>query len=299
MINNIDNSLKIPGIYKINYDNGKIYIGQALNIWVRANEHNQKNKQVCDQALKKHSATIEILEKVMDITQLDIIESKWIKYYDATNKNIGYNILKDGNASCKNGVENCNAVFNKEQLDEIVDLLINNTKLSYKDIASIYNVNKDTILKISKGYTYYNPKLSYPLREYNHDSNIKDEIDDYFKNTQELLQLKDDLYYRWDLTIENDLIKKYNIPLKILRDINQGRIFQDIGNYKYPIRGKNIRNNNNFSQTDILNILNDLKNTSKSMTEIGLKYNIHRDSVSKINKGYSYIIKDYQYPARN
>ena len=161
----------------------------------------------------------------MDITQLDIIESKWIKYYDATNKNIGYNILKDGNASCKNGVENCNAVFNKEQLDEIVDLLINNTKLSYKDIASIYNVNKDTILKISKGYTYYNPKLSYPLREYNHDSNIKDEIDDYFKNTQELLQLKDDLYYRWDLTIENDLIKKYNIPLKILRDINQGRIF--------------------------------------------------------------------------
>ena len=60
MITNISDKLKVCGIYKINYDNGKIYIGQALSIWSRANEHNSKNIQPCDKALKKHQATIEI-----------------------------------------------------------------------------------------------------------------------------------------------------------------------------------------------------------------------------------------------
>ena len=44
MINNISNELKKCGIYKINYSNGKIYIGQALSVWKRAHEHNEKNK---------------------------------------------------------------------------------------------------------------------------------------------------------------------------------------------------------------------------------------------------------------
>ena len=35
--------------------------------------------------------------------------------------------------------------------------------------------------------------------------------------------LKEDLLYRWDLKIEPDLQKKYNLPLAILRDINNGR----------------------------------------------------------------------------
>lgn len=298
MITNINDDLKVCGIYKINYDNGKIYIGQALSIWSRVNEHNSKNIQMCDKALKKHSATVEILEIVSDILLLDEIESKWINYYNATNKEIGYNILKDGNVSGKRGIDNCNAIFNQTQLDEIIDLLINNTKLSYKDIAKLYGVSQDTILRISLGYSYFNSNLYYPLRKNNHDAARKDEVLDYFENEEKLLELKEDLCYRWDLKIENDLVEKYNIPLKILRKINQGDIFQDIGNYKYPIRNKNVRNNHNFTTNDVINILTDLRNTSQSMSDIGVKYNIHRNTVSKINKGESYIIKNYDYPAR-
>jgi hypothetical protein len=160
------------------------------------------------------------LEVVNDILLLDEIENKWIDYYNATDRSIGYNILKEGNASNKRGVNNCNAIFNQEQIDEIVNLLLNNTKLSYKDIGMKYGVSQDTILRISQGYTYFNPSLSYPLRHYNHDSNKKDEVFDYFKDENELLQLKDDLLYRWDLEIENDLTKKYHIPLKVIRSIN-------------------------------------------------------------------------------
>jgi len=35
------------------------------------------------------------------------------------------------------------------------------------------------------------------------------------------------------------------------------------------------------------------------MTDIGKKYkNLHRDTISKINKGKTYIIEGYDYPAR-
>jgi hypothetical protein len=95
------------------------------------------------------------------------------------------------------------------------------------------------------------------------------------------------------------LIKKYNIPLKILREINQGKKFSNYGKYNYPIRTKNIRNIYNLSQLDILNILNDLRYTNMTMIDIGKKYNnLHRDTISKINKGKTYIIKNYDYPAR-
>lgn len=299
MIINITNQLKVPGIYKLTYDNGKIYIGQAISIWTRAHEHNNKNRYPCDKALKKHEAYIEILEIVTDITQLDTIEAKWISKYDATNKKIGYNILSEGNASGKSGIANCNAAFNAEEIQEIYDLLLNHTELSYIDIANRYGVSQDTILKICKGYTYYNTNLVYPLREHNHDANKKNELSDYFDNEEDIYLLKEDLRYRWDLNIEPDLIQKYNLPVKVLRDINQGRKFQNYGEYSYPIRQKNIRNNNNFTYDIVLKILFDLRYSKLPNTKIAEKYNIHRDTVAAINSGKTYYIKDYDYPARD
>ena len=297
MINNISNELKKCGIYKINYSNGKIYIGQALSVWKRAHEHNEKNKYPCDLALKKYDATIEILEEVEDVLILDDRETYWINFFDATNKEKGYNICQDGNASGKRGSKNLNASLSEEQLQNVINLLINRTDLSYSDIAEMYNVSPMTIFNISNGYRYFNSNLIYPLRENNHDS-IKKTLEDYFENEEELIALKEDLLYRWDLSIEEDIPKKYNIPLKIVIEINLGEKFKEIGNFEYPIRKKNIRNNKNFSIDDIYNILSDLQNTRKSMDVIGQQYGIHRSLVSKINRGQAYIIKNFSYPAR-
>ena len=299
MIINITDQLKVPGVYKLTYDNGKIYIGQAVSIWSRAHEHNSKNRYPCDKALKKHEASIEILEVVQDVTQLDEVESKWICQYNATNKEIGYNILSECNASGKSGTDNCNAAFNKEVIQQIYDLLLNHTELSYIDIANKYNVSQDTILKISKGYTYYNAELCYPLRKQNHDANKKNDLSDYFDNEEDIYLLKDDLKYRWDLSIENDLSQKYNLPIRVLRDINHGRKFQNYGEYTYPIRQKNIRNNNNFTYDTVLKILFDLRYTNLPAIKLAEKYGIHRNTIAAINTGQTYYIKDYDYPARN
>lgn len=299
MITNIkDIPNNIAGIYKIIYDNNKVYIGQALNIKNRALEHNNKSKELCDIALKKHDAIIEILQEISDIDLLDCVESFYINKYNATNREYGYNILKYGNASGKRGIDNCNAMLNQQQLNEVIDLLLNHHEISCKDIAKKYNVNEATIYRISYGQSYINPSLKYPLRENIHSFSEKNKIEDYFQSQEDLLSLKDDLLYRWDLSIEIDLVKKYNIPLKIIREINQGKKFSNTGTYNYPIRKNNIRNNNNFTLQDIINILDDLRNTKMSMTEIGNKYHINRSTVSKINNGLTYIIKNYNYPAR-
>lgn len=298
IININDLPENISGIYKIVYDNNKIYIGQSQNIKKRAQEHNYKNKQPCDKALKKHSAILEILQTNILPEQLDLIETYWINKFEATNRDKGYNILREGNASKKKGIENPNSIFSQEQLNEIIDLLLNHTEYSYEDIAKKYKVSKSNIYKISKGYTYNQPNLKYPLRNNNHDSIKKNSIKDYNLTEQDIISIKDDLKYRWDLTIEKDFIKKYNLPLRIIRDINNGRKFENIGKYTYPIREKNIRNNHNFTQQDIINILDLLRNTKISMSEIGEKYHITRKTVSFINIGKIYIIKDYQYPSR-
>lgn len=299
MIINIDNSLKTSGIYKITYDNGKVYIGQSINIKLRALEHNTKAQQVCDKALKKHEATIEILEEIEDLNQLDCAEAKWIKYYDACNKDKGYNILKNGDASNQKGINNPNAVFDENTLQEVITMLKERPDLSLIDIGKKFNVQQGTILNINQGHSYYNPELSYPIRPYQSKTCLKkDNIKDYFKSMEKLISLKEDLKYRWDLSIETDLVKLYNLPVKIIRDINLGRKFAEYGEYTYPIRKQNVRNYNNFNFNDILNILADLKYTSLTKTQIGEKYGISRTTVAKINLGQTYFIKGYNYPAR-
>lgn len=304
-----DTPANVSGIYKINYPNGKVYIGQAQNIRARIMEHNQRAAcidstrkiQLCDLALRKYNYIIneyEILEEVQDLSLLDERENYWTQFYDATNREKGYNLLDKGNVSGRRGVDNANAVFNQQELNEIIDLLLFHTELSCLDIAKRYKVDPSTIYRINNGQSYVNAELSYPLRRYNHDSARKNDIQDYFSEEAIILLLKEDLLYRWDLSLENDLTKKYNIPIRVLRDINNGRKFENIGNFTYPIRGKNIRNNNNFTQEDILHILNDLRNTSLSQTYLAEKYNIHRNTIAKINQGQTYPIKDYDYPAR-
>ena len=298
MITNLKDIPKnVSGIYKIEYDNGKIYIGQAMNCYARALEHNSKNKYPCDQALKKHDAIFTILEQNINIQDLDKKEKEYIEFYDSTNKEKGYNILEGGNVSGKRGIENCNAAFNQNQLEQIINLLINNTDMSLIDIANKFGVTQSTILKISRGYSYRQENLTYPLRSNNHESIKKDNVNDYFSNIQDLIDLKNDLLYRWDLTVDT-IAQIYHIPIRIIRDINNGRKFAEYGNFTYPIRSKNIRNNKQLTIKDVENILFLLQNTEKSMEEIGKMYQLHRDTISKINQGKTYLIKDFSYPAR-
>ena len=299
------------GIYLIEYPNGKIYIGQSQNIHLRILEHNsrarvghrgdKKELQLCDKKIKQYfenGVTKYIVLEECSINELDSKEDYWISYYDALNKEKGYNFLDKGDVSGRRGIDNSNASITENQLKVIIDLLSNSYELSYQNIADKVGTSLGVVQRINWGKSYVNPNLQYPLRKPNTHFSTRKTVEDYFVDKNKLIELKEDLKWSWWLSIEKDLVNKYNIPLNIMHDINTGKKFKNIGEYSYPIRNKNIRNKNNLSKEDIEELLFLLRTTNISMTELGKKFNFSRATVSNINRGIVYPIKDYNYPAR-
>lgn len=298
----------IIGIYKLNFPNGKSYIGQSVNIKKRVQEHNQRARkidsdreiQVCEKAIRKYGEidTFIILEEGLDKEQLDKKEKYWISYYNTTNKNFGYNLLDYGDVSGRRDFDHYNSSVSEELLEEIILTILNNPKKSLKQIGIEYGLSQNIMVKINQGRGYINQKYQYPLRDSSLKDYAKKDFEDYFETEKDILILKDAILYNWWLSLEEDIPKQFNLPKKIVRGINHGILFSEYGDYSYPIRGKNVRPNG-LTKADIENILDQLKNTSLSMTAIGKQYNRGRDFISNVNQGKSLPIKDYKYPARS
>ena len=105
----------VSGIYKIDYPNGKSYIGLSRDIKRRMTEHNSFNKakMPCDLAIKYYGKIeeIEILEYCDDETLLEEKERYWIKYYDTINPEKGYNLTEGGDGSGRSNEDSYRAVF--------------------------------------------------------------------------------------------------------------------------------------------------------------------------------------------
>jgi group I intron endonuclease len=96
--------MKITGVYKIeNKINGKVYIGQSIDITRRWKEHCRPNKILNEKtklsrAFKKYGVenfTFEVLE-TCPIESLYELELKYMTHYQSFKKKIGYNIVEGG-----------------------------------------------------------------------------------------------------------------------------------------------------------------------------------------------------------
>lgn len=156
------------GIYKItNLINNKVYIGQSQHIEIRWKAHRsrpfQKNAQQYNsplyQAIRKYGLknfSFEVVEECQ-IDQLNQKEQYWIKYYNSSNKQFGYNLTEGGQTCTFHKL-------NKKEVKEIQSLLINST-LSQEEIAYKYNINQRSISYINTGSTWLDSNLNYPLRK--------------------------------------------------------------------------------------------------------------------------------------
>lgn len=93
-----------------------------------------------------------------------------------------------------------------------------------------------------------------------------------------------------------EIAKKYNTTAKIVADINHG-ITHIQSNISYPIRIRKGRTGG----IDInirLNIINDLKYTNLSYTQLAQKYNVSKGMIGHINYGRYNPIEDIDYPIR-
>lgn len=158
------------GIYKIeNKINGKIYIGQSLNIEERwkahkvagqNNNHKYKNYPLYKDMHKYKLNNFEflIIEKCLK-EELDEKEIYWIQYYDSFYN--GYNQTKGGAANFAHPMQ----VPPDKLLNIIYDL--KNTNLTTIQLGEKYSVSKDTISSINTGKSWFDEKIEYPIRKNN------------------------------------------------------------------------------------------------------------------------------------
>lgn len=174
------------GIYKItNTINGKIYIGQSINIQRRWNQ--EKNKafnqndpaynQLLSQAFRKYGIenfTFEVVEK-LSAEALNEREEYWINYFNSKAPN-GYNAQSGGRyVYAPNPL--ASSVLALDEVGEIKELL-QTTDLPMSKIAEEYKVGLSTINDIAKGRTWFDKTLSYPLRA---SLNFNKEVGQYSK----------------------------------------------------------------------------------------------------------------------
>ena len=155
---------RLSGIYKItNKITQKVYIGQSVDIRRRWTSHinilNDTNANIIEKSSALHQSmlkygienfTFEIIE-LCSIDQLNDREKFWIQSYNSYLR--GYNETMGGDG------------FNFRPLyvDAIQNALQYTTQ-SYQEIATNNNVKIQVVSSINRGISYFDEKLSYPLR---------------------------------------------------------------------------------------------------------------------------------------
>lgn len=289
----------ISGIYKINFPNGKIYIGRARNIKRRIWEHFAKTDNTsCQFALKKYykdykNIDVDVLEQIStyDHNLICTLEKKYIQIYNATDKSIGYNRCNGGEGA-DIGVNNVASKISEEDLKKILTLLKEQKTNVF--IGKLFNLHPDTIGRINTGKHYYNPNIDYPVRK---GKGITSYYEKYNSFSNE--QLDEALFLLSSSELSRKQIKEQTgISEAVLTNLNTGKHpYCKLINVSFPIR--TTRRTVALTDNDVINIKKELLNPDYSMLDIANHFNCSRDTISDINKGKRYWKKDEFYPIRN
>lgn len=288
----------LNGIYKIDFPNNKSYIGKAVDIKRRMQEHNTDKRQpVLYAAIQKYfQGKIEefiILEENVPREQLSEKEKYYIALYKSNDKKYGYNLTSGGDGA-ELGIKNVASKFTQNDLNDIIELL-QKTEIPMCQIAEKYNCNRLTIGKINAGETYFNSELNYPLRKQKYITksgylNANSSLDE-----KQLNNLIDDLK---ELKMSfKEIENKYNISSSTLTNINRGITYHN-NSIDYPIRKKNAIRKRIFTQEEMSLIKGLLENKKESMENIALKIGCDRKVISDINQGKRQFQERWHYPIR-
>lgn len=291
----------IIGIYKIDFPNGKTYIGLSNNIKRRIREHwtdERRLKMVCHFALKKYYSClqeieVEILEQFsfLDYKILSEREKYWISFYSSNDKKCGYNITEGGTSLTAFSSPHCK--FKSEDIDEIYEMLLDGH--SNKNIAKKFNVCPDTIGRINNGWSYKKEGYAFPLRK-------PREMKDYrgFNNPNALSSEKVNeimsLLESSSLTYE-EIAKKENVSFKVVFQINKGETYKKEGK-TYPIRVRIGNRNHPLTKEKVKQIKEELKKSSRSLKELAEYYQCSYDAIVSLNDGKTFYDKNQEYPIR-
>lgn len=296
----------LSGIYKLNFPNGKCYIGLSNNIKRRLKEHcgdSKKGKLPIHQAIKKYGLTeFELLEEISseDRVKLQERERYWIQYYKSNQKKFGYNITSGGDGA-EQGTKNISAGLTQEQLIEVYDLLENHLDLYIYEIAEKFNISSEAISNINRGIHYHNPDKHYPLREatlFKKGHKVKSGEENHLAkfSSKEQIQKVKNAIINSDLSLE-ELGEKFGVSYATISNINRGlTYFKE--DESYPLRKKKTCKKNKINEQLLLEIYQALQDNQLSIHAIAQKFQIHESTVRRINNGATHHKEDLKYPIR-
>lgn len=295
----------LSGIYKLMFDNNKIYIGLSNDIRRRINEHLRRDvieypNLLISKAFKKHRLVdIEILELIdeNDREKLKDREKYWIQFYNSfKDRNKGYNMTEGGDGA-PSGIYNPASNISQENLDLIYDLLKNST-LTYEEIADKSCSSYSIVSRINNGIHYHNSQLEYPIRKSRVEHfGIENKHSSFYNREEELLQLIKDLQ---DNILTYEEIKgKYKIQTTTLSLINQGKKYRQ-NDCNYPLReiDKGKAKRRIFTEEELIFIKDKLSNSQMTMGEISQAVKCDRKIISEINSGKRQSQINWDYPLR-
>lgn len=121
-----------------------------------------------------------------------------------------------------------------DKLDNVIND-IQNSALSFKDIAKKYNVSIGSVYTINNGQSYYDKQLKYPLR----DIEIKNRLIDNYRSKfseDEIIEIHNLLKNNSEISI-SQIAKKFNCNKIAIYNINNGVTKKyHRNNINYPIR---------------------------------------------------------------
>lgn len=151
-----EQKMKLGYIYKItNVVNGKVYIGQTIrSLKARFCKHVHDNGCVfLHNAIMKYGKENFIIEEIEQdpIKNLDEREIYWIAYYNSTNREKGYNILKGGKLG---RTDLCS--LSSEQIAQLIEM--DKQNIPHTQICKKFNIERKTVTTILRKYSNYTKK---------------------------------------------------------------------------------------------------------------------------------------------
>lgn len=164
----------MKAIYKwTNLQNGKVYIGKSVNITKRLREYRYEvkkgNQRPIIAALRKYGFDkfkFEIIEDCDNLTNEQLLEREqyWMNYYNAQNRDFGYNILDADESPAveySQGAKNVKAKLNEEKVLDIREAIF----LQNIPPAEVYKmyaneISFDAFRKAYTGKTWTNVDMS-------------------------------------------------------------------------------------------------------------------------------------------
>lgn len=287
--------MELKDIYVItNNITDEQYVGQSKDAYKRFAQHtSSKDNLPLHQAMREYGVdnfSLKILEK--QISNYNEKEREWIKKLNTLAPN-GYNVATGGcGYPHMNGVNCYQAIFNKEQLAQVIKEIKRNEQ-PMTHIAKKFGVNKNIIYGINYGWHYKDENETYPLRPH---LIPKEKRHLPLNNPKFLEDIKERLMFPKEST--QAIAEDYGVQRQAIEWINQGKSYFQ-ADWDYPLR--KLPYNPKIIDKEIINkIIYDLLNTTKSLRQISRDYSVNRSTVNHINLGDSkyYTFENYTYPLR-